>query len=840
MTTVEPPAFAAHLERHGASPALIAEDGTRLSYAELAARADAFAARLGATRRLIAIEAANDFDAIIAYMGSLRGGHAVLLLPANAERLIDTYRPDAIYRDGKLELSAPEGGLHPELALMLSTSGTTGAVKLVRLSRGALDANAASIVEYLGITKDERAITSLPIHYSYGLSVLHSHLAAGAALLVTEMSVIDPRFWDFFERESGTSLAGVPHSYELIERAGVLESRALPTLRMLTQAGGRMPPERVSRLGNWALARGVGLFVMYGQTEATARIAYLPPELLGSHPDCIGVAVPGGTLSIDAGELVYRGPNVMMGYALDRADLARGAELEELRTGDIGERTDDGLFRILGRKARFVKPFGLRVSLDEIEAWLASRGIEAMVAGSDELIAVASSTALDAGQLARRFALPEALFDVARVDAFPMLPSGKRDYRAVLNAAEARRAEAPDEGIAGAFAAVFGPQAVSSDASFNRLEGDSLSYVSIATEIDRRVGYLPERWEAMTIAELDALCATPAHPGHRWLKPFDSEIVLRAMAIMGVVLAHSGVRLAEGGSDVLMILAGYSLARFNFARLTDSGGWHQVRNLLVRVILPYYLLMIAYAALRGDPGGWPAWALVSNFAGRFSGLLVPFWFIEALLHATIVIALLFSLKSVRRFAAAEPVRFAILLFGAALAVRAGAYQIFHHDHLRLFSTDAVFPLFAFGWLLFFARTRTLRIVCVVIALFLALANASVLGSEHLWGGRSLPVGLRRVWWVTLTPVLLLFLPRIPLPSLVGRLFALIAAVSFTIYLTHMLPAHVLTRHFDLGPLVSLAATILFAWVLVRALEWGRAQMRSRLAFLWNRRHRRGP
>ena len=196
-----------------------------------------------------------------------------------------------------------------------------------------------------------------------------------------------------------TALAGVPYTYELFDRCGFMD-KPLPALRTLTQAGGRLPAESVRRYADWAAARGVAFFVMYGQTEATARMAYLPPDRLAAHPDCIGVAIPGGSFSLidgdgseiaaagTPGELVYRGPNVMMGYAADAADLARGAEVEALATGDIAERTADGLYRIVGRTSRFCKPFGLRISLDEVEAALRRHGWRGVAAGDDSLIAI--------------------------------------------------------------------------------------------------------------------------------------------------------------------------------------------------------------------------------------------------------------------------------------------------------------------------------------------------------------------------------------------------------------------------------------------------------------------
>ncbi len=265
--------------------------------------------------------------------------------------------------------------VHPDLALLLSTSGSTGSPKLVRISRRNLLANAGAIVDYLGLSETDRAITSLPLHYCYGLSVLHSHLLAGASVVLTDASVVDPCFADALRNHGVTSLAGVPHTFEMLEHAGA-DRVGVPSLRLLTQAGGRMAPDAVTRWTARAETWGARFYVMYGQTEATARMAFLPPELAVRRPAAIGRAIPGGELRLepvdgqpdDVGELVYRGPNVMMGYAERPDDLAEGALLDELRTGDLARfHADDGVFEIVGRRSRFVKPFGLRIDLDLIE-----------------------------------------------------------------------------------------------------------------------------------------------------------------------------------------------------------------------------------------------------------------------------------------------------------------------------------------------------------------------------------------------------------------------------------------------------------------------------------------
>lgn len=385
------------LGAYGDSVALIGDDDRRWTYRELIEAADA-AIPPGHQRHCAVLAMANRPDSIIAYLAALRAGWPVILIndgdATAAKRMIEQFRPGRRWEPGAgfvaTDVCVPVVDLHPDLAVLLSTSGTTGSTKLVRLSADAIDANARSIAAYLELAPGERAITTLPPSYSYGLSVLNSHLAAGATLVLNEDSVIDAAFRRRIEETGATSLAGVPYTYELLERSGFFN--AMPgTIRTLTQAGGRMPQERVERISARVRPAGARLFVMYGQTEATARMAYLPPDRLPERADCIGRAIPGGHFDLvdpesgapagSTGELVYSGPNVMMGYADAAADLARGHDTRRLHTGDLAEEVEPGLYRIVGRRARFIKPFGLRVSLDEVEAQARAMGYTIVATG---------------------------------------------------------------------------------------------------------------------------------------------------------------------------------------------------------------------------------------------------------------------------------------------------------------------------------------------------------------------------------------------------------------------------------------------------------------------------
>ena len=188
--------------------------------------------------------------------------------------------------------------------------------------------------------------------------------------------------------------------------------------------------------------KGWELFVMYGQTEATARMAYLPPDLAAEVPGAVGIPVPGGSFRLDPvpglehGELVYTGPNVMLGYAGSPPDLAAGRTVTELRTGDLARLHPAGVYEVVGRRSRFVKIVGLRVDLGQVERLLADLGVQAASAGTDDGVVVAVEGDHDAQLLGKVLAqgmgLPRAALQVHAVERLPRLASGKLDYQAVL------------------------------------------------------------------------------------------------------------------------------------------------------------------------------------------------------------------------------------------------------------------------------------------------------------------------------------------------------------------------------------------------------------------------
>lgn len=807
MTTttldLAPVPFAAQLARFGDSPAI--RGGSRtISYAELANLVATTAARLGPVRRLVALTASNDVDSLVAYLAALTGNHAIILLPADKpaalESLVAAYDPDVIMRSGSgepvLEERRPgtRHELHRELALLLSTSGSTGSPKLVRLSLENLQSNAESIAEYLGIGPHDRAATTLPMSYCYGLSVINSHLLRGASLVVTDLSVVDPCFWNLFHAEGATSFAAVPYTFELLKRVGFADMD-LPSLRYVTQAGGRLNPDNVRDYAGLGARRGWDLVVMYGQTEATARMAYLPPDLAAEHPQAIGVPVPGGTFrlehvpGLEESELIYAGPNVMLGYAESPQDLALGRTVAELRTGDLAKRTPNGLYEIVGRRSRFIKVVGLRVDLGHVERILSGLGVCAAVAGTDgQLVAAVEGDhdlALIAKTVAHDLGLPRAAVDLHPVPEIPRLANGKPDYPAII--AMASRPEMPANepppphagtDVRTIFAEVLETANVTDTDTFVSLGGDSLSYVAASVRLEQELGYLPRGWHLMPIRELTPGLKQAERAGHtakpihgrvrtwqrRLLAPMETSVVLRAVAIVFIVSTHIGLFSWEGTAHVLMAVAGYNFARFQLEGNRHSRFRRHLRA-IARIVVPS-VAVIAVAFAVTDDYGWHNVLLLNSLVGPQGWTdMSRFWFVEVLVHILLGLALLLAIPAVDRAMRRWPWAFPLSLAGLDLLQRFDVVELPYPGQ------GPALWLFAFGWAAAVSHTLRQRILLTAVAL------CTIPGSfEDTYRSATILAGFLVLLWINTLPV----------PRGMHRFVALLASASLYIYVTHWL------------------------------------------------------
>jgi acyl-CoA synthetase (AMP-forming)/AMP-acid ligase II len=767
------------------APALL--DGSRVvTYGDLAARVAARAVELDlGSRAVVVLRAENTLDFVTTYLAVLGDGHVPLLAGDHHAALATAWDAAAVVVDGEIRRRrvARPAELHPDLALLLSTSGSTGSPKLVRLSHRNVVSNARAIAELLALSAADRAITTLPLHYCYGLSVLHSHLVAGAGVVLTEASVVDPCFAVAMRDGAVTNVAGVAHTFELLERAGP-DAIHVPSLRFLTQAGGRMAPDGLRAWRARAATWGVDLFVMYGQTEATARMACLPPSLAARHPDAIGRPIPGGQLTLrpvdgegeGVGELVYRGPNVMLGYATEAADLALGATLDELPTGDLARHDPvDDVFEIVGRRSRFIKPFGLRIDLDAVEHTLGAAGLGGVATGDDERLVVGvpgASPERVAAVLAARTGLPPAAI-VVDAGAVPRTANGKVDYATLSGRNAGHRVGAPTASVAEVYATVLGRGDVGPESTFVSLGGDSLSYVECSVRLERRLGRLPADWHLRRVGELDAVVPRPGLPR------LDTTALLRTVGILLVVSTHMFLWYFPGGAHLMLSVVGYNASRFHFPIEGTRARTVAVLRSLGRIAVPVVVFTAVCMLLVGGYG-LPTLALVNNYLGPVTHQEGRWhhWFIEAVVQILLVVTALLAIGPVRRLERRLPYLFPLLVLGAALVLREHWVVIGGYDNLR-FQPHGVLWFVVLGWLVHRSTTVLQKVATTAICLLVLpdfFARAE------------------RGWFIAGGLILLLWCREIPMPRLAIRPIAAIAAASMAIFVSHFRIFPVLDRN----------------------------------------------
>lgn len=456
--------------QYGERTAMIDNCGMSVTYAQLAEEESRIAAVVK-ERCLIFCLCRNAIGSIVGYVSFMNERIVPLLLNAGIEKsflenLLSVYSPRYIWLPEENAATfedmervyecydyvllktgySIEYELYSELGLLLTTSGSTGSPKFVRQSYTNIMSNAKSIVHYLALNKDERPITTLPMNYTYGLSIINSHLLVGAVLLVTEYGLMQKEFWEFLKKQNATSFGGVPYTYEMLDRLRFYRMD-LPSLRTMTQAGGKLTTELHKKFAEYALVHSKKFVVMYGQCEATARMGYLPAEKALEKCGSMGIPIPGGkfrligtdgkevTGTCETGELVYEGPNVTLGYAECGDDLAKGDERHGiLETGDMAQFDEDGYYYIVGRKKRFLKIYGNRVNLDEAERLIKGSfaNADCAVAGVDDhmylFVTNENIGAEIKSFIAAKTGLNPAAFQVIVLDEIPKNDSGKILY----------------------------------------------------------------------------------------------------------------------------------------------------------------------------------------------------------------------------------------------------------------------------------------------------------------------------------------------------------------------------------------------------------------------------
>lgn len=424
-------------------------------------------------KRLALCFSENTVPSLVGYISLFLQDHAIVIVDSNqgiekSMKIMGSYEPSLVwapveygrmfekaslkYRYGNYGLfkfyAINEPRLHKDLCLLLTTSGSTGGQKFVKLSKKNVESNACAIVNYLSLGGTDRPITTLPWSYSFGLSIIHSHIVAGATIVVTKESIISKQFWRDVKSLGVTSISGVPATFDILQRLNFVKMD-LPKLKNLTQAGGKLKEDLVLFFAEYCKLKGGNFFVMYGQTEAAPRISYLEPSELQERPGSIGKVIPDGNLYIidsvsrrinrpfEVGQLVYEGENVFIGYSTSRDDLALGRKNNSrLETGDLAYFDDQGFFFLSGRLNREIKLDGFRVNLDEVEFEIHKKIVDVACVEKNGKIVVCITNFDDASMvelvLAEATRIKSRNVRIQKVDTIPRTSSGKLDYKRLV------------------------------------------------------------------------------------------------------------------------------------------------------------------------------------------------------------------------------------------------------------------------------------------------------------------------------------------------------------------------------------------------------------------------
>lgn len=453
-------------KKNSSKIALKDSDGGKVTYGEIVDFATSFH-NVIEKRTIVFVLSSNCVGAAMGYLGAMINSVVPLMLGVSMDRelldeLVRIYQPQFVWKpvsmveaDEKVLLEGYSYALvctgmkgyplYEELSLLLTTSGSTGSPKLVRHSYSNLEAQARNISAFFELDDTEKPMIDLPINYTYGLSVLNSHLYTGATVLLTSMNALNPKYWEFLKVNEATSLTNVPYYYEMLKKLRFFRMD-LPSLRIISQGGGKLSDELYRECAEYAKNTGKKFIPTYGQTEGSARMAYLPAEYAIEKCGSIGKSIPNGKLYLVdengneikehdvVGEMVYQGPNVTLGYAQCGADLILGDErCGTLYTGDMAKKDEDGFFYIVGRKKRFLKLWGYRVGLDECENIIkAAFDVECACVGNDECMDIYVTTQQEHDKIKRYIAdktnINSSAFQVHYLEKLPRNEAGKILY----------------------------------------------------------------------------------------------------------------------------------------------------------------------------------------------------------------------------------------------------------------------------------------------------------------------------------------------------------------------------------------------------------------------------
>ena len=416
--------FFSTLSKYKKRTAIIDDNLNKKNFGELLNDSHLFR-RTDFKKKVVLIFCGNNYETIAGYVGLIRNNTIPFLIDENINKekineILKKYKINYIFLNKNINYGFTnykkefvflnyhmikinnynKYKIFKNLILLLSTSGSTASPKCVRLSEENLISNTKSIIKSLKIKKTHRAITTLNPSYSYGLSIINTHLLSGACIVINKFTFFDKQFWSLLNKSASNTFGGVPVHYDILKKIK-FENYNLSKITYLTHAGGIIDQDTKDYILNVCRSKKIKFVSMYGATEASPRMSYLPWQQSNKRANCIGRAVFGGKFWLvnnskkkinkknTTGELVYSGNNVCLGYSNTYKDLKKkDINKKILKTGDLAKLSDDNFYYIVGRKSRFIKINGYRVDLDFLEKKLKQKKVICSCVGKDNLLKI--------------------------------------------------------------------------------------------------------------------------------------------------------------------------------------------------------------------------------------------------------------------------------------------------------------------------------------------------------------------------------------------------------------------------------------------------------------------
>lgn len=725
-----------------------------------------------------------------------------------------------------------QGSNRSETAIVSFTSGTEGKPKGVLLSHQNLSDVVTRLNRLMQVEDTISEYIGVPVYHSFGFGRCRAIASAGGRFFIPQSGFNPAEIGAMLRNGEINAISAVPSLWRVL----------LSNTDLIGKAGRRV---RWIEIGSQYMSRGekealkalfpeARIVQHYGLTEASRSTLLELHQTEGDALESVGAAIAGVEVRLtESGQIAIRGNHVARAYLIDGEEVPIQDQEGWLITKDLGD-LENGRLYYKGRADDVINCGGLKIQPEALETKLFSQiGYHSGIAicrkpdplrGDGFLVAVTPEVAIDPSDLREAVSQATQAFGVnagnsiavVEVDQLPKTATGKIQRRQLAEWYTQQNIEQPAEvsthgnRISATFCRVLSLRQVHPEDTFITLGGDSLSYVQLAMEFERHLGYLPQGWERLSIAQLEQLS-----PQHDQFSPIETNIILRALAIVFVVADHAYLTDFAGGAFLLLMIAGANLARFQSEALFQGRLIQPIFSLLKNLVTPYLILSIAYQLWKREfnPG---VLFLVSNFIDPEVTSIFPVWFINLLVQVIIGFSLLFVVKPVRRFAAVSPWEFGITTLMLGVIAKVGISAIWNTTYLYDRVPHMLFWIFALGWTIQFAKTKQQKVATTMT----------------LWAIVPILVALNHTYaiWMLVGGTLLLWLPMVSIPQMLKSPLQIVGAATFHIYLFHMIFIHFVRNAAGIpSPWLNTAVGLfggLFVWTAIQAVQRFLAKRRS--------------